>query len=186
MTSAEHLARELGIQSRGIHVLTWDNKADLVNALLIVKSAMSGFPHSPTLVPINQEQLQRFGLHLFEGQQPTTMRVFLIPQAATESIGTWLNGWRRKLADPPGTLIVVRHSDLMGLYRRAPDLMSFAQSEVYEATGLLPLVSNHTLEHLGDSLPDGWREPLTSLPGRMPSKTELSKWVTKLRANHDK
>jgi hypothetical protein len=186
MTSAEHLARDLSMQSRGIHVLSWDNKADLVRALLIIRAAPESSLDSPTVVPTVQTDLQLLGLRLFEEPDDlasSSMRVFIIPQASTEAIGTWLNGWRRRLADPPGTLIVIRQSDLMALYRRAPDLMSFAQSEIHESAGLLPLVTRETFDRVCNSLPAGWQEALNSLPGSTPSVAELSDWLSTLRSN---
>lgn len=186
MTSAEHLARDFSLQTRGIHVLAWDNKVELVRALLILQAAVPAFPASPILVPTAQRDLQRLGLLLFEASDAATnvsLRVFLIPQASTEAVGAWLNGWRRRLVDTPGTLIVVRSSDLMAFYRRAPDLMSFAQAEIYEAAGLLPLVTKGTLDNVRENLPNGWEEPLKALPGPMPSDTEIRDWLGMLRAN---
>jgi hypothetical protein len=188
MTSAEHLAHDFGLQSRGIHVLSWDDKTDLVRALSILRAALPTFSDSLTVMPTAQAELQQFGLCLFEGPFPSpdgAMRLLLVPQASVEVIGAWLNGWRRRLADPPGTLIVIRHSDLMPLYRRAPDLMSFAQSEVYEATGLLPLVTRQLCDRVRAQVPEGWKQPLDSLPGAMPSETELSNWLETLRSNVD-
>jgi hypothetical protein len=183
MTSAEHFARDISMQMRGIHVLSWDNKSDLVRALLILRTALPNFPDSPTVVPTDETALRRFGLHLFEAaDQPVSMRIFLVLQASSDIVGSWLNGWRRRLADPPGTLVVTRHADLMALYRSAPDLMSFAQSEIHEATGLLPLVTKQTLEQLSNALPAGWQEPLNSLPGSMPSKKDLTRWLKELRS----
>ena len=113
------------------------------------------------------------------------MRIFLVPQASTEVIGAWLNGWRRRLADPPGTLIVIRHSDLMAFYRRAPDLMFFAQSEIHQSSGLLPLVTKDTFERMCNALPAVWQEAVSSLPGTMPSDVELTDWLEALRSNLD-
>jgi hypothetical protein len=188
MSSAEYLAQDLRMQSRGIHVICWDDKADLVHALLVLQSAFTRFPETPTLLPTQQSDLQRFGLGLFENaDKPTdsSMRILLIPQASTEATGAWLNGWRRRLSDPPGTLIVIRHTDLMALYRRAPDLMSFAQSEIHEASSLLPLVTRETLDRMREVFPDGWNEPLNSLPGSMPPKADILKWMKTLRSNLD-
>jgi hypothetical protein len=159
MASAEHLAYALSMQTRGIQVLLWEHKVDLIRALLVVRAAMPDFPDAPVVIPTEQSDLQRFSIDLFEeSDQPRTgsRRILLIPQGSTGVIGTWLNGWRRRLADPPGTLLVVRRAEFVALYQRAPDLMSFAQSEVHAATGLLPLVEPGTLARISGRLPDGW------------------------------
>jgi hypothetical protein len=188
MPSAEHFARVLSLQSRGIHVLSWNHKLDLVRALLLLQATLPTFPDAPTLIPTDQVELQRFSLRLFEATEAPLgdkLRIFFIPQASTQAVGGWLNGWRQRLAEPPGTLLVIRHSDLVEFHRRAPDLMSFAESEIDDATILLPLVAQDTLEQMRDSLPDSWRGPLETLPGSMPSDDEIAAWITQLRANAD-
>ena len=186
MESTEHLARVLSLQSRGVHVLLWEDKSDLVRALLVLRASFSRFPESLVLLPTADADLQKFSIQLFEDEgleHLTAPRVFLVPQATTESLGAWLNGWRRRLADPPGTLLVVRRADFTLLFRRAPDLMSFAQSEVHEATGLLPLIRRDILERMPRQLEDAWTEPLNRLPGELPSDEEIAEWIDKLESH---
>src|SRR5262249_34658314 len=104
-------------------------------------------------------------------------------QASTNAVGAWLNGWRRRLADPPGTLLVIRRVDFVALYRRAPDLMSFAQSETHEVTGLLPILGQATIGRISERVPDAWYSPLDSLPGALPSDDEIADWIQRLRSN---
>ncbi len=186
MATAEQFAKALCLQQRGVHVLVWDHKPDLVKALLILKSCLANFPNAPVVVPTTAAELQRFSLALFEEVQNApnaTLRVYLIPQASTEAVGGWVNSWRQPLATTPGTLLVVRRADLMELTRRAPDLMSFAQSDVYESTGLLPLVTRDTLEHISINLSEEWTVALRELPGSLPSAKELGLWRESLEAN---
>jgi hypothetical protein len=186
MESAEHLVRVLSIQTRGIHVLLWEHKTDLIRALVVLKAALSNFPDTPILLPTEQIELQRFSIGLFERPEehtPGSRRILLIPQASTQAIGAWLNGWRRQLADPPGTLLVIRRVDFVALYRRAPDLMSFAQSETHEVTGLLPLLDQATIDRTSERLPDAWYEPLNALPGALPSNDEIAGWIQRLQSH---
>jgi hypothetical protein len=183
MESAEHLARAFALKKHGIQVLLWENKTDLIRALLVLKAALADFPDSPVLLPIEQTDLQRFSIDLYEQAEQcsnASRRFLLIPQASTEPVGAWLNGWRRRLADPPGTVIVIRRSDYVALCRRAPDLMSFAQADVHESTGLLPLIDRATLERWPSQLPDAWYERLNFLPGEMPAKGESADWRKQL------
>ena len=185
MASAEHLACVLGMQTRGIQVLLWEHKVDLIRALLVLRATMPDFPDAPVVIPTEQSDLQRFSIHLFEESErrPTgPRRILLVPQGSTGAIGSWLNGWRRRLAAPPGVLLVVRHAEFVALYQRAPDLMSFAQSEVHEATGLLPLVEPATSAKISERLPDAWYEPLDALPGRMPSNDAIGGWIQRLKS----
>lgn len=184
MESAERLAL-LGIQTRGIQVLLWEHKTDLIRALLVLQAALPDFPDAPILLPTAHYALQRFSIRLFERpEEPPSAqrRILLIPQASTEAAGAWLNGWRRRLADPPGTLFIVRRVDFTALCRRAPDLMSFAKSEIHEATGLLPLISPETLDRVSERLPDAWYAPLESLPGVMPAAGEVTAWIQRLHS----
>jgi hypothetical protein len=185
MASAEHLAYVLSMQTRGVQVLLWEHKADLIRALLVLRAATRDFPDEPVVMPTEQPDLQRFSIRLFEESEQSPIgprRILLIPQGSTGTIGTWLNGWRRRLADPPGTILVVRRAEFVALYQRAPDLMSFAQSEVHDATGLLPLVEPGTLARISGRLPDGWYGPLDALPGGTPSSDAIGGWVQRLKA----
>jgi hypothetical protein len=186
MASAEQLARMLRLHTRGIRVLLWESKTDLVRALLIAQAALSEFPTAPVVLPTEQTDLQRFSIDLFEKpeeSQSQSLRIILIPQASIETIGTWLNGWRSRLADPPGTLLVMRHAEFVALYRRAPDLMSFAHSDVYDATEMLPLVDEQTVKRVSEQLPDAWYAPLRDLPGEMPTSKETADWIARLKTN---
>ncbi|TVS16891.1 MAG: hypothetical protein EA424_13505 [Planctomycetaceae bacterium] len=68
MESAEHLARVLSLQSRGVHVLLWEDKSDLVRALLVLRASFSSFPESLILLPTADADLQKFSIQLFEDQ----------------------------------------------------------------------------------------------------------------------
>ena len=188
MESAEHLVRVLSLQARGVQVLIWEQKIDLMRAIVLLKAALPGFPDSPVLLPTEAAALLEFSIRLFEQAEnatPVERRVILIPQGNTTVAGEWLNGWRRQLAQSPGTLIVIRRIDFNTLCRAAPDLMSFAQSDVHEVTELLPLVEKATLDHLTFRLSDLWYEALEALPGAMPSDEEIADWLSQLQSSAD-
>ncbi|HVA49461.1 MAG TPA: hypothetical protein VNH11_24050 [Pirellulales bacterium] len=184
MESAEHLLRVLNLKNRGIQVLLWESKTDLVRALLVLKAALDGFPDVPVLLPSNQVALQRFSIELYENvdqSAPIPRRFLLVPQASAESVGAWLNGWRQRLAASPGTVVVIRRADYAALCRRAPDLMSFAHSDVHDATGLLPLLDCNAVGRLPDRLPSAWNEELHALPGEIPAPEDIADWNEQLK-----
>lgn len=186
MESAEHLAQAFGVKNHGILVLLWESKTDLVRALLVLKAAIPGFPDAPILLPSQRSELERFSIDLYEQVEPdatATRRFLLIPQASTESIGAWLNGWRQRLSDSPGTVVVIRRADFSALCRRAPDLVSFAHSDVHDATGLLPLLDRDTFGRLPTQLPGAWYERLNVLPGEMPMQLDVADWIGQLERN---
>lgn len=188
MESAESLALDLQLRNSGIQVLQWENKSDLVQALVILQAALQDFSQEPILLPTDKNGLQQMSLALSEsstGERPTRRRFFLIPQGSSEIIGSWMNGWRSQLAEPPGTVLIIRHADFVSLLRRSPDLMSFAQSETHDATNLLPLVSAAILEKITLRLSSKWVECLGTLPGVMPSEKELTIWLQQLKQNVD-
>ena len=173
------------MRQHGIQVLLWENKTDLIRALLVLRAVLSDFPDAPVLLPSDPAGLQRFSIHLYEdvNQASPARRFLLIPQASTESLGSWLNGWRQRLSDSPGTIIVIRRADYAALCRKAPDLMSFAHSDVHEATGLLPLIARDTFTtEVSKKLPDKWYEQLDTLPGEMPDHEEIANWTMKLES----
>jgi hypothetical protein len=185
MESAEHLAQTIGLRNRGIQVLLWENKTDLVRALLVLKAALPDFPDEPTMLPTSLSALQMFSVGLSEAHEsgsPDKRRILLVPQASIEAVGAWLNGWRHQLAMPPGCILAIRRADFVTLCRRAPDLMSFAQSDIHEATGLLPVIDEPTLNRMSDRLPDGWYKPLDRLPGNMPLPIDGEEWISRLRS----
>jgi hypothetical protein len=49
MESAEHLARVLSLQTRGIQVLLWEHKTDLIRALAVLQAALPDFPDGRNL-----------------------------------------------------------------------------------------------------------------------------------------
>lgn len=186
MASAEQLATMIHLQSRGVHVLAWDNKRDLTRALLILRASLPEFPDSPVVLPTSLSALQSLGLNLFAnglGKAPQALRMLVIPQASPPSIASWLNGWRSVLAAPPGTLLIVRCADFIELHRRAPDLMSFVESEVYDATDMLPLVTPETLRSLDAHLPTCWNDALAALPGEALSDNQTRAWLALLADN---
>jgi hypothetical protein len=180
MESAEHLIQSILLRNHGIQVLLWEYKTELVRALLLLKSVLTDFPDSPIYLPSEQAQLQQLSIHLYEDPALKTRRFLLIPQASTDTVGTWLNGWRRRLSEAPGTVMVIRRADYGPLCRRAPDLMSFVNSEVHEAGGLLPLTNLKTLNMLTNRLPEAWYPSLQLLPGEMPEQNEITEWAKEL------
>src|SRR5262249_32591060 len=141
--------------------------------------------------PTDRNSLMNFSIKLFDISEdsngPTqsetrSRRVILVPQASTNAVSSWMNGWRRQLAVPPGTLIVIRRADYHLLFRRAPDLMSFAQSEVHEATELMPMLQNDVVSRVSANLTSAWIKALGELPGEMPKSGAIEAWIEKLRS----
>jgi hypothetical protein len=178
--SAEHLAAVFASQQSGIQLLLWEEKLDLVRSLLVLQSTMTDLPESPTLLPTKQSEIQLLSILLCETPESETRdrrRVLILPQASTESIGPWLNGWRGQLAQPPGTILVVRSGDFHSLTLRAPDLMSFALSGIHDTTGLLPLAGHGLTEHFVTCLPRHWQDAVDQLPGSRPTDEEIDDWI---------
>ncbi len=181
MATAEHLALSLQLETRGVHVLLWDDKDDLVRALLVLCAVLRETPLYPILVPTTGAGLLALGSTLGDDSSGAQrLSVLFVPQAASSIVGPWLNGMRRPLADPPGTLLVVRSADFESLQRAAPDLASFVGPRIYDASILLSMVSTETYGHIHQQLPDEMSAVLAELPGLPPPQDEIDSWLASL------
>lgn len=64
MGTAEQLASSLRNEGRGVHLLLWDDKEDLVHALLILTAATSDVAWQPILVPTVESELRLWSRQL--------------------------------------------------------------------------------------------------------------------------
>ena len=193
MAIAEQLAFSLTEERRGIHVLLWDDMTALFQMLLVTRAALGDLPVEPFLI---SEQEARFDLlkktilsrisdqldHEWESETdfpplaPHPLWLLFIQQAASRHVGSRLNGWRSLLAEPFGTLIVVRNADFDEFQRSAPDLASFIGPRIYDASRTLMVCSSQTRGRLEKTLPEQFMEILRELPGALPSHQELRDW----------
>ncbi len=196
MNTAEQLAFALREEPRGIHSLLWADQGDLVRALLLLLAALPDSAARPILVSpeadcwrnLRQLIAARCPLEAEQAPQedaspaPRDSRLWglFLQQASTRTVGPWLNGWRRPLSEPPGSLLVVRHADFLGLQREAPDLASYIGPRVVNASAMLSLCSDGTRTRLQPRLPGDFQEVLRELPGEPPPQTEITAWIAAL------
>ena len=196
MSTAEALTFSMHEEPHGIHILLWGSKEDLVRALLIFLAIKQDWQICPILVssqnshletlkklvstryPLEEELALDQDSHL---QIATQMWILFIAQASTKTVGPWLNGWRKALSEPLGTLLIVRHADFIGLQRNAPDLISYAGPRIYDASTMLSICSEEVSKTVKTSLPPSFNTILKELPGELPHQDELHRWVNALR-----
>jgi hypothetical protein len=196
MSTAEALTFSMREEPHGIHILLWGSKDDLVRSLLIILATELNRPLYPLLVSSQQEHLDTLKrlvstryrleeeLSLDQDslkQLPSQIWVLFIAQASTKTVGPWLNGWRKALSESPGTLLIVRHRDFIGLQRNAPDLISYAGPRIYDASTMLSICSAEVSQTVKTSLPPFFNTILQELPGEPPHQDELHRWVVALR-----
>ncbi len=192
MSTAEQLVFSISTERRSIHVLLWDDKNDLVRALLAFLAGLSELQTHALFISDADEDLAALRLlvesriSLGEGesnldQDPeSTANLFWIlflQQASSNNVGPWLNGWRRPISEPPGSMLVIRHADFDSFQRNAPDIASFVGPRIYDASTMLSIFSKTTYDRLQDHLPNEIEEILHRLPGAAPSKKDLADWI---------
>ena len=139
MSTAEKLAFSIYTERRGIHVLLWDDQNDLVRALLALFAGLDDLQTHALLVSDDASDLRALR-EMVETHMPISneeteperdpharqsqFRLLFIQQASSNAVGPWLNGWRRPLSDPPGSMLVIRHADFVAFQRDAPDIGS--------------------------------------------------------------
>jgi hypothetical protein len=192
MSTAEQLAFSISIERRAIHVLLWDDKDDLVRSLLGFLAGLSGLKVQALLVSDDDQDLVALRT-MIESRTPIGGREFevdqeslsaadqfwilFLQQASANSAGPWLNGWRRPISEPPGSMLVIRHADFDSFQRSAPDIASFIGARVYDASTMLSVFSKPTYDGLKDHLPGEIEVILNRLPGAAPSKRDLAEWI---------
>jgi hypothetical protein len=195
MALVEQLAFSLRETGRGVHALLWDDMGDLVRTLLVTHAVLGDIPIEPLLVSGETKRLEEFRdliaarladqiLHeRIEARAddpdspPHPLWILFLQQAASEQAGPRLNGWRRPLSEPRGTLLVVRNADFRTFQRSAPDLASFIGPRIYDASRLMMVCSKDTLSKLEKALPEPFPSILRQLPGTVPTAKELADWT---------
>ena len=186
MPTAELLAKSILIEGRGVFSLLWEDIDDLARALIVFSAAFRDTPVTAQLVSPGPKDIlvlqhlveSRIDLEEKTGTEGKTFWILFLHQASSETVGPWLNGWRRPISEAPGTLIVVRHGDYEDFQRFAPDLASFIGPRISSASNMLSLVSRPIREHLRSNLPKNIRNCLERLPGDLPPKEQIEKWIT--------
>jgi hypothetical protein len=187
------MADSVRIEGQGVFVLLWDAKEDLVRALIVVNAALHDVPkRSLLLTPGNVvvRALRRLietrvvipgettggdtQAQAYSGQE---LWCLFLQQASSERVGPWLNGWRGLLRQPRGTILIIRHADFEAFQRSAPDLASFVGPRIYNASTMLSMVSQATLERIEPRITGPDADILLELPGTMPDENELRRWT---------
>ena len=194
MSTAERLVFSIAQEGRGVFILLWDDQGDLVRGLLIVRAALKDVPSRPVFVSPDESDLlalkkvvdtrcpleaEEEGAGGTRSSDPVAKNlwIFFLQQASSRLVGPWLNGWRRPMSEPPGTLLVVRHADFEAFQRNAPDLASYAGPRIYDASTMLSIVAAETRKHLESSLSPEIERILSQLPGTPPARRDIAKWI---------
>jgi hypothetical protein len=195
MALVEQLAFSLREQGRGVHALLWDDMGDLIRVLLVTRAALGDIPIQPRLVSGETTRLAELrGLIqarvddqiLKEAEEggadiadsiPYPLWILFLQQAASGRVGPQLNGWRRLLSEPLGTLLVIRNADFRDFQRSSADLASFIGPRIYDASRMMMVCSRDTLGRLEKLLTEPFESILRQLPGRLPTADELADWT---------
>lgn len=194
MSTAQYLANSILLERRGVHVVIWDDKGELVRALLVLLAAFDNVKIKPILlssITESEKELRK----LFElqpvkktaetgtweellNQSREELLLLFIQQATSSTIGPLLNGWRSALAEPPGSLLVIRDADLMSFLREAPDLSSFIGPKIIDSSTILSIWSKETGKRIKADLPQSFSKIMKELPGEQPTRKEIRHWIT--------
>jgi hypothetical protein len=191
MSTAEQLAFSISSERRAVHVLLWDDKNDLVRALLALLAGLDIEIYSlvvsdrdedlsalrrlvETRIPISEDEMDSD--HASEGIAARYWLLFL-QQASSTIVGPWLNGWRRPISETPGSMLVIRHADYDSFQRSAPDIASFVGPRIFDASTMLSVFSKTTYDRLSERLPEDLEQLLGRLPGTAPSEKHLMEWI---------
>ncbi len=185
MRTAEHLAKEILLEKKGVYSLVWDNKGELVRALLTVLAVFDSMPIKPMFLDSTDESIRLLKKSLDiqpngdinESRNREEIRLFFLQQATSGTTGPWLNGWRSYLAKAPGTLIVIRNADFTAFQRKAPDLASFVGPKIFETANMLSLWRSETYDKIEPVLPEHILEIINRFPGNCPSEKEIAEWI---------
>ena len=193
MSTAEYFANAVMLEGKGVHVITWEEKEDLVHTLLVFIAVFEGVNIKPILLKstIRAEKDLRSIFEIrpisqieYDSAQgeiaPTREEVLLmfLDQAVSSSIGPLLNGWRSALAERPGTVVVVRSADFINFQRYAPDLASFIGPKIFDASTMLFLWRSETAKKIKSQLPDHISSVIDKLPGEYPSQKQIKEWIS--------
>ena len=196
MASPERLIFSICEEPRSVHVLTWDDKDDLVRALLILVAALADrgiiavkasastedlgamrkLIHSRTASSATDEDAVADPV-MEDAARADKLWMLFVQHGTAPEVGAWLNGYRIPLTRGGGTLLVVREAELLRLERGAPDLASFVGPRIYSASSMLFSVGPRLHSQLSPTLPDEILRVLQELPGPMPDPASLKEWV---------
>jgi hypothetical protein len=195
MAIVEALAFSLREEGRGVHALLWDSLVDLYRVLLITHAVLGETEMEPRLISNESARIKELNemiqgtldnqiLHGMGKSQedetfppPHPIWMLFVQQAVSKQVGPRLNGWRRPLSEPNGTLLVVRNADFDDFQRSAPDLASFIGPRIYDSSRLALVCSTDTLGKLKKTLPEPIDRILRQLPGTVPTTKELADWA---------
>lgn len=195
MNTAELFAKSIIIEKKGVFLLEWSEKPDLIRALLVLISIIGEDLINPTLLE-SEITAKKYLKDLFQIRQVSNSMFddnYLVPprkeilflflqQAASTTVGPILNGWRSALSSMPGSILFVRNPDVMSLQRSAPDLSSFIGPKMADATTFLSIWSQETQIKLNNKIPKNIWQILEKLPGVLPQDGELASWITDNRS----
>ena len=107
--------------------------------------------------------------------------ILVLEHTAGRVVGPALNGWRKALARPPGSLLVIHEAEVQEFQRGAPDLASFLTAQQLRADSSLPLWDEESCS----SLRRAWLEEpylrlpeaVQSLPGEPLDEDEFRAWL---------
>lgn len=190
MPTAEQFAQLLAEDGRGVHALLWDDQQDLTHALLILRAGYGAeriynlvvSADSAGIMALRELTDSRCATELAEEtcDRPAIAKhlwLLFLPQAASVVLGPWLNGWRRPLSEPPGTVLIIRSADFDSFQRHAPDLTSFVGPRVYDTSMMLSIFSPQIAQRLEQYVPRDLEKVLKQLPGKPPTKEEIELWL---------
>lgn len=193
MSTTEYFAESILIEGNGIHALTWQDKGDLVRALIVFLSVLGDLPlNSILLTSLDESERELkslFDIRPIEDaeyasviDQPLLKRetflLLFLDQAVSTNIGPLLNGWRSALAEPPGTLLAIRSADFIDFQRNAPDLASFIGPRIFDTSTMLHVWSVKTAQKIKARIPAKISTILSILPGDDPSGEEIEMWIS--------
>lgn len=192
MNTAESFAKNLLLEGKGISILKWSDKPDLIRALLVLmavyktktkiihmflsseEEAYNEFKNLFQLKPFPEDHAP--DENFIEAKRDSLLIVFL-QQAVSKTIGPILNGWRSALAAPPGTVIVVRSADMNDLQGAAPDMTSFVGPKMADTSSFLSVWTLETQNSITNRLPKEMYGSLRELPGIFPKYNEIETWI---------
>ncbi len=192
MKTAEYLAKSVLLEKKGIFVIIWEDKGELIRALIIILSVLRKMLIKPILLSCVDESVDTlkniFDIQPFHDDIPDednslktvkdAILILFLQQAASSTIGPWLNGWRSPLAEEPGTLLVIRSADFIDFQRNAPDLSGYVGPKIVDTSKILSIWDKTTDGNLKTSISDDIRVIMDELPGENPSEQEIQKWIS--------
>ena len=192
MSTSEQLAKSIKLDNRGIHVLLWDNKDDLVRVVIVLMASLDiNSIEFLLLSSVDQSVKELKGLLELQpsseksmilesdsyGMQRESFLILFLQQATSRALGPWLNGWRSSLAKPPGALLIIRNADFVDFQRYTPDLSSFIGPKIYDSSSMLSMWSRETDKKINPRIPKKIKDILQELPGALPTIKEIENWI---------